>query len=440
MYPERIHIVNAGVWCVILGICALCGAAGAQDDEPGLVDALVDGDVAVNLRLRFEHADTSSLETSEALTIRTRLGYGTKPYKGFDAYVEFEDITSLNDTDNYNQARTNPEAQEKTVIPELESTELNKVYLHFATEKDGIAARVGRQRILSGSCRYIPMNTYGTRRNIVWRQNEQTLDAATFRAKPLNGVDIFYAYVDNIYRPFGQENGTEPPGEKANAAEVRSDTHMINLRYAPFKELGFTCFAYLVDLGDGEFAAQNSSDTFGMDIAGNLDLGDEWTIHYVADYARQFDNDATTPDADFTVDYYKVGAGASVDMARVDLSYELLESDNGFPFRSFMATPHKLNGWADVFAITPDDGLADLSGRLLWKLLPSVTGVAKYHIFRSENRDEPYGRELDLLIRKSIGEHLSLSAKYASYSADSRADNPVADDVSRLWIYMDAFF
>lgn len=411
----------------------------ARGDDEGLGGALFGGDVVGNIRLRYEHADTSSLEPSAALTLRTRLGYATKPFHGLNGFVEFEDIQVLNDPDDYSQAGLNQGASGKTVIADVDGTELNKVHLTYAAPETNLSVRVGRQRILSGSSRYIPMNTYWIDRNFVWRQNEQTMDAATLRMNPLDGVELFYAYVDNIHRPFGHERGSSPPGEKMNAAEIRSDSHLVNVGYAPCRAFSTTLYGYSVDLGDGRFAAMNSSDTFGLALTGDIGLGAEWTLRYVADYARQVDNGASPKSADFAVDYYKLGLSAAVAGFRIGGYREVLGSDDDSPFRSVLATPHKLNGWADVFIVTPDDGLIDTCLFAHYHTEKYQASV-RVHDFVSETDESEYGRELDLLLSWRAGKHVSLLAKYAVYEADSRTDNPAGDDTERFWILTDVYF
>nr|MBC8453753.1 hypothetical protein [PVC group bacterium] len=116
------------IWkMVIISITAIScfSRSSAEDDNPSFEEVLTGGKPTLNARLRYEEGKMVGREDSQAFTIRTRLGYGTKPIKGLKAFVELEDISSISDEDDYNQAGTNPGASNKTVIADVEGTELN---------------------------------------------------------------------------------------------------------------------------------------------------------------------------------------------------------------------------------------------------------------------------------------------------------------------------
>ena len=61
-----------------------------------LGEALVSGTASANVRYRIEDVDQANLsEDSFASTLRTRLGYKTKAYKGVSFFVGIDDVTSI---------------------------------------------------------------------------------------------------------------------------------------------------------------------------------------------------------------------------------------------------------------------------------------------------------------------------------------------------------
>ena len=92
-------------------------------DEIPLVDFLKEGTFHLNMRFRYEHADIDGFRDSNAFTMRTRIGYTTARYEGFQAMIELEDVRSADD-DQYNAAGLNGQPG-LSVIADPEDTELN---------------------------------------------------------------------------------------------------------------------------------------------------------------------------------------------------------------------------------------------------------------------------------------------------------------------------
>ncbi|MBL7115546.1 MAG: alginate export family protein [Kiritimatiellae bacterium] len=417
-------------------ICAVCMGSEvlAEDaEEVSLLDALTQGAPSMNLRLRYEHAEADGSDDSDAVTIRTRLGYSTKPYMGVRAFVEFEDVTALNDGDDYNQAGTNPGGADKTVIADVEGTELNQAYIEAQCPMSKALVTVGRQRIILDNARFVG--------NVGWRQNEQTYDAAQVQSPSMAGVKLTYAYIDNVYRIFGQENGTEPAGAAPNAAEFDSDSHLINVAYTPCERFSGGAYAYLLDLGSEAVGAANSGDTYGLRGTASWPCGEEFKLACDLEYAQQSDNSATVDGVDYRADYYKVDLSGGLPVVGVGAGYEVLGSDDGVSFKTPLATGHKFNGWADVFLVTPVQGLEDayVYGSVTCPKT-DVTLKVIYHNFESEQGSTDYGEEVDVVATLPLNENIKLIAKYANYDADGDADNPAANDVERFWVEANVAF
>jgi hypothetical protein len=155
--------------------------------------------VDLQVRPRIELAKIDGFESSQAYTIRSHLGLGTKPWEGFSTFVQLENVWSLDDS-SYNDGAQPP--NNETTIADPETTELNQVWLQFERDDllrkltgDGpdvnVMAKGGRQVIIFDDARFIG--------DVDWRQNQQTMDAA--RGATDFGIDALstdYAYLWDI--------------------------------------------------------------------------------------------------------------------------------------------------------------------------------------------------------------------------------------------------
>lgn len=391
--------------------CAAVASAqnsAASGPEGPILDALKGGTLSLNLRARWEHADQDGLDASDALTLRTRLGYTTAPVQGFTLSAEFEDITPL-DGDDYNQAGLNPSAADRTVIADPETTEVNQAWLSYTLDKTLV--KLGRQRLVLDNQRFVG--------DVGWRQNQQTFDAVSIQDKTLDQLTLTYAYLWQINRVFGREH---PQGQ------WDSDSHAISASYAglPFGTLAG--YAYLLDFDN---SPDNSSATFGASLAGTRDTG-SLTVSYRAEYATQGDYGSSV--RNYRADYLLGELGAGTDAITGALGYEVLGTDNNFGFRMPLATLHAFNGWADLFLVTPNAGLRDLYMKATATLPRGWTVTGFYHTFENDRGDE-LGDEIDLLVSWKINKQFTALAKAASFNSDS----PLPD-VSKFWMQVEFAF
>ena len=118
----------------------------------------------VDLRARYERREQDGLDESHAGTFRGRLGLELEDWNGFSALAEYEGTLAV-DRDSYQAASVHGLGQNKTIIADPESHELNRLWIGYKAFETQI--KVGRQRILLDNQRFV-----GT---VGWRQNEQTL-------------------------------------------------------------------------------------------------------------------------------------------------------------------------------------------------------------------------------------------------------------------------
>lgn len=395
------------------------GMSPAKPPEPEptlwqeIEQSVLGGTFSLNLRLRAEIAEQSELDTSQAYTQRIRIGYGTKAFHGFSLFAELEDVHAANDH-LYNAAGLNGEG-EKTVIADPEASELNQYFAKYSN--DYFTAIAGRQRIILDDQRFVG--------NVGWRQNEQTYDAYTISSDWVEDLRLFYSYVDDVNRIFGPEAHRD----------FESDSHLLNAAYAgcPFGTL--TVFGYLLDFRN---APISSSSTVGARFTGERKLCEDFSLTYAASYAFQTDG-RNNPD-DYEAHYYAFEGTAGYRKAvKLGVGYEVLGSQGGrASFQTPLATLHAFNGWADVFLVTPPDGLEDLYFLASTAALPfDVQGTALYHLFFSEDRSTDFGGEFDALLSKKLTKNISLLGKLAVFHAES---DRLPNHVQRYWVQAEVAF
>jgi hypothetical protein len=371
---------------------------------------VTDGKIHLNIRGRAEIADQDTKETSQAYTVRTRLGFTTGEYNGLSFHIDMEDIRSA-DNSLYNAAGTSGQP-DKTVIADVEDTELNQLWANYKLQDADLYTRVGRQRIKLDDDRFIG--------NVGWRQNEQTFDAVKLDLMPTEQLDVNYAYIWDVNRIFG------PDADR----DFESDSHLIRVSYNDQPLGRVTGFAYLLDLDDEATADANSSNTFGIRYEATRDLkGDPEgpRINYIFSYAFQTDT-GDNPN-DYDADYFLGEVKYIENGWYFGGGYELLGSDSGdFAFRTPLATGHKFNGYADVFLTTPDDGLEDIYIYLGGDLPDGWKAKAAYHWFDPDTGSRDFGQEIDAVLSKKLSNNFDVLFKYAYYDGKGSFD-----DIRRFW-------
>lgn len=381
------------------------GAQAQEESAASLKQALTEADVKLNLRLRYEDVSWDGLEDSDALTLRTRLSFTSADYHGFGLTLEMDDVTALTDVD-YRTAGNDPANPGTAVIADPEGTEVNQSYLSYKGLDTTL--KYGRQRILLDNQRFIG--------GVGWRQNEQTYDAFSVSNKSVDDVTLFYAYLYNVNRIFGEDN---PIGDH------KQESHLLNANIGGWSAGTLSVYGYLLD---NKTAAALSSDTYGARWMGKV--GESFT--YNLEYATQ--SEAGDNPVSYDADYLLAEVGVSVGAVQLGGGYELLGSDDGVAaFSTPLATLHKFQGWTDRFLTTPDDGVEDLyvsaSGALA-----GIKLAASYHDLASDYGSTDYGQELDLSAAKQFGP-VTVLLKYADYQADE-----FGSDTQKFWLMFNATF
>ncbi|MEE8058478.1 MAG: alginate export family protein [Pseudomonadales bacterium] len=398
---------NGFLFTLLVAVCSIIYSTALHADT--LTDAIEKGEVKLSFRLRYEDVDQdnhpSGEDSTDAVTVRTRLNYKTAAFNGLTGFIEMDDVTAAdndyNDTINGNKG---------PVIADPEGTEVNQVWLNYNNFDTDF--KWGRQRIILDNARFVG--------NVGWRQNGQTYDAFSITNKSLQDTTLFYARVSNVNRIFG---------ENSAGGDHNHETDLININYTGLPFATITVYGYLLDNDD---AATTSSDTFGVRVAGTSG-DDTLKIHYAVEFADQ--SDAANNTVSYDANYLMAEGGITCTGITTKLTYEVLESDSGVKaFQTPLATLHKWQGWTDKFLGTPNEGINDIylsaSGKFAGAKLMAV-----FHQYTSDvdnaSGDDDLGDEWSFVVTRKFDRY-GLQLKYSSYSAGNSTFG--LTDTDKLWL------
>ncbi|HZX17082.1 MAG TPA: alginate export family protein [Pseudomonas sp.] len=364
-------------------------------------------------RYRYEHVDQdNALKHANAQTLRTRIGVQSGKWYGLSALIEADNVSRIGDA-SYNSTRNGQ--GDYSVVADPDGSEINQALLRYDHQYG--SAVLGRQRINLDNQRFVG--------GVAWRQNEQTYDGALAQLKPLAGLTLTYAYIDNVNSIFGP--GDNRFDTAANPANIEGHSHLLNAQYVVMPELTATAYQYRLGL-DNLTAGSQSSKTTGLRLNGAI-AG----VSYALEYAKQSDlSDYADNTQDLDSEYYLAELGYSFKGVAFKGGYEVLSGDSGPGNRAFqtpLATKHAFQGWADIFLLTPADGVKDAYVGLTAPLLGGSL-QAWYHDFRAERDSSQYGEEIDVSYAHPIPGVKGLVGlvKYANYDADD-----FSVDTEKLW-------
>ena len=120
-------------------------------------------------RYRYEFVDQENIsDEANAHTLRTRLGFQSGSFRGFDFNIEVNDVRHLSNDFNAGGGTTPDRSGEYPVVADPKGTRLNQGYINYAGLEDW-GFKVGRQRINLDNQRFVGA--------VGWRQTEQVFDA-----------------------------------------------------------------------------------------------------------------------------------------------------------------------------------------------------------------------------------------------------------------------
>lgn len=407
--------------------CASSIGAIAAKADGTLVDFFDQGKLLIDARYRYEHVEQDLIANdASAHTLRARIGFQTGKVWDLQGLVEGEGIVQFNDD-------FNDTVNGNTMFPTIadpEDFQINRLQLEYSGLPQTVVT-VGRQRINFDNQRFVG--------GVAFRQNEQTFDAARITNTSIENLALTYIYSNQINRFFGEEGG---PGAFQGAFE--GDTHLFNAGYDIKGWGNLTGYAYLIELEDAPQATIPSTETFGLRFAGKHDIAEGIAGLYAFEYATQRDYENNP--ADYDADYWLVEAGLASHGFKLLGGIESLEGDGTNRFQTPLATLHKFQGYADVFLVTPANGIVDAYGTLAYETkinnadpLTGVMAALTYHDYETERGSASLGSETDIELVARFGEHWSAGIKYADYDGAPSAPAicTTCADRQKLWLSID---
>jgi hypothetical protein len=405
--------------------------------EPGALDKFFNGTIPaafakgkfnLNVRARYEFVNQDGYtDDSHAATIRTRFGFTTAPTYGFQGMIEGENVAAIGPEGNYNAAGSNGKGY-KPPVADPPTTELNQAWLSYSYT-NRFTVKAGRQQLVLDNARFVG--------DVGWRQNMQTFDAVGATFKPVKDFSLYYGYLWEVNRVFG-----DVAGLPAGFTDFSSKSHLINASYTACEYAKVVGYAYLLDLQNAA-GPNNSCATYGGFVTGAAPLNDQVKLNYRGEVAWQSDYADSTQNYDAL--YYDLELGATVKPFAFGAGYEVLGSDNNVGFKTPLATLHAFNGWADAFLTTPNAGLRDLYAYGQVTLPAEMPLRVVYHKFDADSGGGDFGQEVDAVISKKFGQHWNALLKYAYYLGEDAAAGstiPIAAnvDAQKLWAQVEFNF
>ena len=401
-----------------MGLAVFLASWGGAAADPFL-DAITGGHVSLQLRPRYQFMQQAGKEDANAFTLRTLLGFSSKPLYGISADLQFINVAGI--VNDYNSLRNGKTAY--ALIPDPEETNINQAFLAY-TGLPGTVLRAGRQIINLDDQRFVG--------DVDFRQTQQTFDAVTLANRSLPAVQLYAAYAWRIKdivnelipaRVFlAEATWTPAPILHANVFGYWYGNQANSVIPG-----AVTCF-----LPGGPQAC--NSGTVGVRLAGSMPLPADFHLLYDASYAKQlpYDGGNSLVNAQYT----HLGGGATWRDLGLHADYMLMgaNSSGTYGFQTPLATRHAFNGWAEVFLLTPPKGLQSLYVTATAKVWQTAL-QATYYDFHADTGNLHYGNELDLSAIHTFTKHWSGGVQYADYRATGYGVN-----TQGAWVFVTAHY
>ena len=385
--------------------------AQAQDVQ----DAISGGKLLFQLRPRYEFVDQSNKpDQANAFTVRTLLGWETKAYHDFTGVLQFVNVSYLFNNDFNSSAATAARSSYPTVA-DPNGTGVTQAYLDW-TGLDRTSIKFGRQ--------IAKLNNLRVLGDVNFRQTPQTFDAFSVTSMSLPDIDLYAGYLFN-------QNTTQ-------GTQVDTQTPVVNVRYSflPGESLiGYGQFQDQPNTGQnaGTGFSDNSNRILGVRLDGGHPFGEKWKGLYTAEYAQQ----KSYADGNSAIDapYYHVALGAGWGSYYGMVHQEKLSSNDGlYAFQTPLATLHLFQGWADVFVVTPKQGIVDTWVNAGATVFEKVQLYGEYHWFKSDVGDIDFGHEIDLSAAYPLAQGLVGKIEFADYHTGDPTSVTGKPDVRKLWL------
>ncbi|HEY8160226.1 MAG TPA: alginate export family protein [Methylobacter sp.] len=375
------------------------------------------GAIKVDLNYRYENVDQDQgpQKTANANTARLRAGLLSPVFHGLQGYAEYEGNLAMQE--DYNSTRNNNTGYSTVADPE--KSELNQLWLSYAGIPDTLI-KGGRQRIKLDDDRFIG--------NVGWRQMETTFDSVlvTHNNQQIYGLTVNAGYIGNVQTFTSTTENIEAP--------------ILNVNYKVGDYGNLVGYGYWLNYTERE-NYEKSSQTYGLRMTNfqkpgdTFKISDNYGLVYTAEWSYQQDyGHGATP---YQANRYNVMGGFTAYNFTFQGAVEQLNGKGlNKTFDTPLGTNHAFQGWADLFLVTPNNGIRDVFGTVHTTLDRGnviLTGV--YHDFTDDTGQIHYGKEWDFSAIKKFGKHYSVLAKYAYYDADQ-----FSTDTQKIWVQANISF
>jgi hypothetical protein len=221
----------------------------------------------------------------------------------------------------------------------------------------------------------------------------------------------------------------------------------MNVSYKGFDFAELVGYGYLLNYDPSTAFTANSADTYGLRLNGKTAV-DENKLLYTAEFSRQF-HGSNNP-TKYQANYILLEGGIDINSAIFRLGYEVMGADSGAiakatgvavtkSFSTPLATLHAFDGWADLFLVTPTQGLKDVYVSANTTLAGIKLG-AVYHEFSADKSTATigkYGMEWDVVATKAINKTYTIGTKYAAYATKNSA---ITANTDKFWVWGEVKF
>ena len=401
----------------LLLLMSAMAMAGETVEASSFGDAITGGQFSGSFRLRYENVDQEGRrKVADAVTLRSLVGYQTKPFHGFSVNTQIVGLSPF--TDNYNDAKKGDPITSRRVYPVVadpEDYDFHQIYLQWANASNIV--KLGRQNMILDNWRYVG--------DVRFRQNWAVFNGLSFVNTSLANTTISLAHYEQL--------------KQVTTKIQDADIEIANIKYKITPATNLSGYGYFIDW-NGRSLKASSNQTFGLRLDGSQKLNNKWKALYTAEYAKQDDY----KDGSNLIDnhYYRVGGGLGYGgwFVRVDQE-KLSGNSDGRSFQTQLGTNHLFQGWADVFLATPSAGIKDTIIIVGGKIMKAKI-KAEYHFINSDRNfnkigggtGDEHGTELDLGIYYPFSKQLTGSFEYARFKEGDKAVTGRKVGIQKLWV------
>ncbi|MGL6159094.1 hypothetical protein [Microbulbifer sp.] len=378
-------------------------------------------DLHFESRLRGAYVDAGSTD-GRATSLLLRFTLESEWNGVFSTLAEIDHVSTGWRDDHSDGARFN----DMPLIPDVPGTEVNQAALGLTFSQAEVL--LGRQRITLDNQRFVGSNGF-------W-QNDQTFDALSASYELFSGSRLYYAYIANANRIFGDDADGQPrndgyysagsdPGESGFLGDHEHNSHLINAHFNEwdFSDLGI--YYYHIDNRDAE---PDSNRSLGLRYSFERRIaGLKWRSEIEGALQKRMQiEDAPTNT------YSRIEFALALHSLEVGLQQERLGASGGVGFVTPLASAHDFQGWADKAFAIDSKGMVDRAVKASWRKSPLKID-ARYHFFESVSGDVDWGREFDLDLIVKLARRHRIQLRYANYQSASQSRAALPDE-QRLYL------